>query len=149
MKQKLPKIKTNSKDILLTSSYFSRLKKRYKLKNEKFLTEENDLEDPENEYQKEIEEKKANIENQKYLIKIYESNYQELYDNLKKEYEESVQGPLDTEVKKEDTNNIKIPRINLSYSKKDKNGFERFDKTNYVSQSCMKEFFNFLKFIFF
>ena len=112
----LPKIKTKSKDILLTSSYFSRLKKRYKLKNEKFLTEENDLEDPENEYQRELEEKKANIENQRYLIKIYESNYQEIYDNLKKEYEESMH-PIETEVKKEDINNVKIPRINLSYSK--------------------------------
>ena len=142
MKQKLPKIKTKSQDILLTSSYNSRLKKRYKLKNDKFLTEENELEDPDNEYQKELEEKKVNIENQRYLIKIYESNYQELYDNLKKEYEESMQGPLETEVKKDDINNIKIPRINLSYSKKDKNGFERFDKTNYVNQSCMKEFFN-------
>ena len=141
MKQKLPMIKTKAKDIHLTSSYFSRLKKRYKLKNEKFLTEENDLEDPENEYQRELEEKKANIENQRYLIKIYESNYQEIYDNLKKEYEESMH-PVETEVKKEDINNVKIPRINLSYSKKDKNGFERFDQTNYVSQSCMREFFN-------
>ena len=59
MKQKLPKLKNKSKDIFLTSSYFANLKKKYQLKNEKFLTEEDILEDTQNEYEKELEEKKG------------------------------------------------------------------------------------------
>ena len=139
MKQKLPKLKNKSKDIFITSSYFANLKKKYQLKNEKFLTEEDILEDTQNEYEKELEEKKANIENQKFLIKMYESNYSSVFDSLKKEYEQSTQ-PVETEKEKKELNKIKIPRLNLSY-KKEKNGFQQFNQTNYVSQSCMKEFF--------
>ena len=139
MKQKLPKIKSNSKDIFITSTYFSSLKKKYKMKNEKFLTEQNILEDSENQYEKELEDKKANIDNQRYLIKIYESNYATLFDKIKKEYDESNKVSLETEVGKD---NIKTPRPNYSYEKKEKSGFEQFNQTKYVNQSCMKEFFN-------
>ena len=68
MKQKLPKLKTSAKDIFITSTYFSNLKKKFKEKSGKFLTDQNIFEDTENEYEKELEEKKTNINNQKYLI---------------------------------------------------------------------------------
>ena len=142
MKQKLPKLKTNTKDIFITSTYFSNLKKKFKVKSEKFLTDQDILEDTENEYEKELEEKKANIYNQKYLIKMYESNYSLIFDELKKEYEESSQKPIETEAGKRNLDKIKMPRLNLSYSKDDKVGFEQFGQTNYANQSCMKIFYN-------
>ena len=142
MKQKLPKLETKPKNIFMTSTYFSSLKKKYKIKNEKFLTGQEILEEPENEFEKELEEKKLNIENQKYLIKIYESNYSLLFDELKKEYEEWGQKPLETEPNKRELNKVKMPRLNLSYSKNEKTGFEQFNETKYVNQGCMKEFFN-------
>ena len=139
MKQKLPKIKSRSKDIFITSTYFANLKKRYKLKKDKSSKEQDVFEDLENDFEKELEEKKANIENQKYLIKIYESNYSDIFDQLKKEYDESTAKTFEKGTQK--TEVIKMPRINLSYSKKEKNGFGQFNQTNYISQSCMKEYY--------
>ena len=138
MKKKLPKIKPKPKEIYLTSSYFANLKKKYKMKSEKLLTEQDILEDTKNEYQKELEEKKSNIDNQKFLIKMYENDYSSEFDNLKKEFELSMK-PLETEVEKMESSKMKIPIVNLT--KNEKSGFQQFNQTNYVNQSCMKEFF--------
>ena len=140
MKQKLPKLKTKNKDIFLTSSYFANLKKKYQLKNEKLLTEQEIIEDTKNEYEKELEEKKSNIDNQKFLIKMYESNYSIVFDNLKKEYEQSIK-PMETKIEKTEPNKMKIPIINLSNIRNEKSGFQQFNQTNYVNQSCMKEYY--------
>ena len=79
--------------------------------------------------QKEIEERNNRITNQKFLIKIYDSNYQTLMDRIRKEEE--------------------IPtnfnyNVNLSKSQniKSKGGFNKFNKTIYSEQSCMHDFFN-------
>ena len=139
MKQKLPKLKSRPQELYITSNYFANLKKKYKLKKEKSPTNQDDVEDSENEFINELEVKKTNIENQKYLIKMYENNYSDLFDELKKEYEESNKKPFETDIQK--TEVVKMPRINLSYSKKERNGFGQFNQTNYISQSCMKEFY--------
>ena len=143
MKQKLPAIKKKPKEIFLTSTYFSNLKKKMKLKNEKFLTEQNILEESENEYTKEIENKKVNIENQRYLIKLYDSDYTDLYQIIQKEYDpKESQQPLETEPGTNELNKNKLPSLNLSYNQAEKSGFEQFNQTKYVSQACMREFFN-------
>ena len=138
MKQKLPKIKQRPNDLFITSHYFSRLNKKYKLKKDNFLTEVENEDDILDEYEREYEEKKMNIENQKFLIKIYENKYSSLFDRIKKEYGESLL-PVLTE--SADSAKNKIPRTSLS-TKKEKTGFGKYEKTNYVNQVCMKEFFN-------
>ena len=141
MQRKLPrlKIKQKSSDNFVISNYFSRLKRKYKLKKDKNAAE-NNQDDYQNDYQKENEERKLNIENQKYLIKIYESNYQSLFDRIKKEYDEQK---YQAQTDNLEVGNKKLPKLHISYStKKDKTGFEQFNATKYVNQSCMKEFFN-------
>ena len=144
MKQKLPTIKNQPKEIFLTSTYFLKLKKKIS-KNKNYLTEENTLEEEsENEFEKELEEKKSNIENQRYLIKLYDSDYSELYDRIKNEYDEKIklQQSLETEPDKKDLSRNKLPNLSLSYTEKEKSGFSQFNQTKYVNKSCMKEFFN-------
>ena len=77
------------------------------------------------------------LENQKQLIKLYQSNYTTVFEKLKKGFDDEKQL---TE------SNIKRSKDNFSLShskhKKPKYGFEKFDRTNYVNHSCMKEFYN-------
>ena len=77
------------------------------------------------------------LENQKQLIKLYQSNYTTVFEKLKKGFDDEKQL---TEA------NIKRLKDNFSLShskhKKPKYGFEKFDRTNYVNHSCMKEFYN-------
>ena len=77
------------------------------------------------------------LENQKQLIKLYQSNYTTVFEKLKKGFDDEKQL---TEA------NIKRSKDNFSLShskhKKPKYGFEKFDRTNYVNHSCMKEFYN-------
>jgi hypothetical protein len=63
MKLKLPKINASPvKDAFITSAYFSKLKKLYKIKEEPILTEAKPDSKPEVEfdYEKKLEEKKVN-----------------------------------------------------------------------------------------
>ena len=76
--------------------------------------------------QMEEEDKKSEIDNQKFLIKILNSNYQNTIEKLKKEYS----------IDKSQLNTIIVPK------KKSKYGFDQFNKTSYVNQNCMKEFYN-------
>ena len=76
--------------------------------------------------QMEEEDKKSEIDNQKFLIKILNSNYQNTIEKLKKEYS----------IDKDQLNTIIVPK------KKSKYGFEQFNKTSYVNQNCMKDFYN-------
>ena len=137
MKQKLPKIKPRNQDFFITAHYFSTLNKKFKLKKDNFATEEDIQDDVQSEYERQYEERKINIENQKYLIKIYDSNYSELFDKIKNEYYELKEPSLTDR-----TNKNKLPRVNIGYSEKDKSGFEKFAETNYINQQCMKEFYN-------
>ena len=140
MKQKLPKLKIKPKEIFITNSYFANLKRQYRAKTEQLTNEENSIETAENEFEKGLEEKKANIQNQRYLIRMYDNDYSELFDQIKKEYDEaSKPATIDQEKLKKEI--PKIPRISQSHSKKEKNGFNEFNQTNYISQSCMKEFY--------
>ena len=104
------------------------------------------------------EEDKILIEGQKYLIKIYESNYDTLIDRIKTESprtneinlikpyfkkkdlpsvsidengKETIQKPVDT-----------VPNeIRYNNAFKKKYGFDKFKKTNYIAPSCMRDFY--------
>ena len=142
MKTKLPKIDLNQNNIFLTASHFSKLKKRYQMQTEHLFTERDVLEEAEIEYLKELNEKRNHIENQRYLIKLYDSDYSELFDKIKSECNDSFKNNCGTEANESEMSQVKVPRINLSYTKREKNGFEQFNETKYVNQSCMREFFN-------
>ena len=66
MKQKLPKLKLKLKDFFITNSYFANLIKQLRAKTEKLINEEISIENEENKFEKGLEEKKANIENQRF-----------------------------------------------------------------------------------
>ena len=107
------------------------------------------------------EEDKILIEGQKYLIKLYESNYSSLIDRIKTE------SPRDNDIniiKPVFSRNKMIGRMTILGSEKGKKetnkrtetissdskfnfmkkkyGFDKFKKTNYVSPSCMKDFYD-------
>ena len=85
------------------------------------------------------------LENQKQLIKLYQSNHTKIYEDLKKTYDYLKQ---DTQVesKKKEKSDVKKMLEKYSYSqpktKKPKYGFEQFSHTAYVNKSCMKEFYD-------
>ena len=80
--------------------------------------------DPNELIEMEEEEKKANLENEKSLIKIYESNASSLIQRIKDEYGSNGV-----------PTGIPVP-VDRRY------GFAQFRDTNYVEKSCMKEFFS-------
>ena len=99
------------------------------------------LEDLEKEEQKDPKMHLVKLENQKQLIKLYESNHTTVFDDLKKDFGSENKGKeIKTEI------NIKKMKEKFSFSqpknKKAKYGFEQFNKTSYVNQSSMKEFYN-------
>ena len=84
MKRKLPRIKNRlSREIFLTSTIFANLKKKYKKQEEKFLTEE--PQEPEFDFEKELELKDDQIINQKQLSDLYGTNFASIFDDLQKE----------------------------------------------------------------
>ena len=93
------------------------------IKNNRYNTENNSTNEN-NEIDFEEEDKKENIESEKYLVKIYESNYEKKIEEINYEFG-----------KKKDENAIK------PLSKK-KNGFYQFGNTNYSTETCMKDFYN-------
>ena len=98
------------------------------------------------------ETEQINLNIQKTLMKLYQSNHKTLFDYIKKDKEEN------NEIKsyKHNTNkNNKLyltetdtkkfkEKLSLSLpkEKKIKYGFEQFNRTNYVDKSIMKEFYN-------
>ena len=124
----------------LTMQFSTMLKKMKDKKKEqlKIKTEEEN-----EEYEKRIEEnlnsRQAKLENQKHLIKLYDSNYSSLFDSIKKEYNFE-----ETSKNRDNQNNLEQTRNKFVYSqpKSLKYGFSQFNRTNYSTNSCMKEFFN-------
>ena len=174
----LPKIKKKNVNPPLPlksinfSSPFSTLLKEFKIKNQKkkilsptnnmnthsnyLLTEAYikkktlDLYDDENFLKK--EEDKMLIEGQKYLIKLYESNYSSLLEKIKTENKEkekknkilpSLNIDNDNINNNNDDDNQTSTMSNDSrhLSIKNKFGFNIFKKTNYVTPSCMRDFY--------
>ena len=97
--QPLPQIKSPSRktskntEMPLNTHHFSSLLKKFKLKkiqNPNSPTDPNLVQDDDDKnIEQQLEIKKANIENQKFLVKIYESNYSSIYDKIKQDYDES------------------------------------------------------------
>ena len=130
----------SSKKPLLTMQFSTMLRKMKQKKREQLkikTAEENE------EYEKQVEQnlnsRQAKLENEKHLIKLYESNYSSVFDTIKKEY-----GYEENKFLTSTQNNYKLGKNKFGFSqpKSVKYGFEQFNRTNYVNHSCMKEFFN-------
>ena len=132
MKRKLHKTKKREKnDVFFTTILFSRLNKKYKLKENQQLTEQT----PQIEFdlEKDLEEKEHKIFDQKQLFNLYSSNFKSIFSDLQKDYQESKKSKESPEkknakIKKENKNNII-------------EGFDEFNKTNYSSPKSMLEFY--------
>ena len=135
----LSKVSGDSKKPLLTMQFSTMLRKMKQKKREQLKIKT----DEEEEYEKQVEEnlnsRQAKLENEKHLIKLYESNYSSLFDSIKKEYNNEENKNLATT-----QNNYKVSKNKFGFSqpKTLKYGFEQFNRTSYVNHSCMKEFFN-------
>ena len=97
------------------------------------------FEDLEKQEQKDPNSHLIRLENQKQLIKLYQSNYTTVFENLKKDFDYNSRN-LKTETY------TKKPKDKFSFTqpkqKKPKYGFEQFNKTSYANSSCMKEFYD-------
>ena len=132
MKRKLPRIKHRpSKEVFLTTYTFSNLKKKFKEKKEKLLSEQ--IPEKKFDFEKELEEKDDQISNQKQLSDLYGTNFASVFDDLQKEYKESRKEQLSQE--KEETNK---PKVNIILTNE---GFDEFNSTKYVNKNCMTEFY--------
>ena len=115
------------------------------------------------------EESKLLIKGQKYLIKLYKNDYSSLIDSMKKDIQKSlnklpkinpeksanlpsltIQTEMDTEKKEEKKeepqNEIEYDLENEtltseSFAQKSKYGFNKFKQSNYVTSSCMRDFY--------
>ena len=104
--------------------------------------------------EKEIIPQSENLEDQKILAKLYKNDYTKTFENIRKDYyPERFKKDLNQEPKKvliteTDTKITKemldTPSLTLTLpnKKKPKYGFQQFNRTNYVSKSSMKEFYN-------
>ena len=136
----MSRISQESSKPLLTMQFSTMLKKikAKKKENLKLKTEED-----QEEYEKKVEEKinsrQARLENEKHLIRLYDSNYASIFDAIKKEYNggEEIKS-LETQTNFNKNNN----KFGFSQPKSERYGFAQFNRTGYVNQSCMKEFFN-------
>ena len=132
---------SNNQEQGFLNCHFSNMLRRMKIRAKeqlKLKTEEDN-----EEYEKKVEEalnsRQTKLENEKHLIKLYESNYSNLFDSLKKEYNKlDDMGNALTE----NSASVNKNKFGFSKSKKIKYGFEKFNRTNYVAHSCMKEFYN-------
>ena len=128
----------DSKKAVKTETFSSILKKMKAGKKAKLKIKTNDqFEDLEKQEQNDPKLHLAKLENQKHLIKLYQSNYTTVFENLKRDFD--INHGLKTE------SNIKKVKEKFSFSqpkqKRPKYGFEQFNKTSYVNPSCMKEFY--------
>ena len=129
----------DSKKAVKTETFSSILKKMKAGKKAKLKIKTNDqFEDLEKQEQNDPKLHLAKLENQKHLIKLYQSNYTTVFENLKRDFD--INHGLKTE------SNIKKVKEKFSFSqpkqKRPKYGFEQFNKTSYVNPSCMKEFYD-------
>ena len=129
----------DSKKAVKTETFSSILKKMKAGKKAKLKIKTNDqFEDLEKQEQNDPKLHLAKLENQKHLIKLYQSNYTTVFENLKRDFD--INHSLKTE------SNIKKVKEKFSFSqpkqKRPKYGFEQFNKTSYVNPSCMKEFYD-------
>ena len=129
----------DSKKAVKTETFSSILKKMKAGKKAKLKIKTNDqFEDLEKQEQNDPKLHLAKLENQKQLIKLYQSNYTTVFENLKRDFD--INHGLKTE------SNIKKVKEKFSFSqpkqKRPKYGFEQFNKTSYVNPSCMKEFYD-------
>ena len=85
---------------------------------------------------------KVKLENQKTLAKLYQNNYTQTFEDLKKDFEKAKNKALLTETSNKLTKET-LEKTSFSFpkNKKPKYGFMQFDRTNYVAKSCMKEFY--------
>ena len=136
MKRKLPRIKNRpSREIFLTSTIFANLKKKYKKQEENFLTEE--PQEPEFDFEKELELKDDQIINQKQLSDLYGTNFASILDDLQKENKETSK---DSEIKNKEKEKEEENKIKLKLHTGE--GFDEFNETKYVNNRCMLEFYN-------
>ena len=196
-KLSLPKIVETNKSQSTTkkkhtfTNQFASLHKKYKLKKinlETIESKNNDgkymltepYREPKNKFNDTIrgllqkEENKLLIKGQKYLIKLYKSDYSSLIDSMKKDFQTThnkqskiklaksnnllppltdISPTIDIERKEEpeiDIDNENETLTTDSFPKKTRYGFNKFKQSNYVTSSCMKEFYvkysNFNKF---
>ena len=129
----------DSKKAVKTETFSSILKKMKAGKKAKLKIKTNDqFEDLEKQEQNDPKLHLAKLENQKQLIKLYQSNYTTVFENLKRDFD--INHGLKTE------SNIKKVKEKFSFSqpkqKRPKYGFEQLNKTSYVNPSCMKEFYD-------
>ena len=136
--------KSKSKDSRKSSinEPFSVLLKKMKAGKKAKLTikTEDNLENMEKKEQTDPKFHQIKLENQKQLIKLYQSNYTTVFEDLKKNFENEFN------VLKTESNFNKQIKEKMNFSqpkhKKPKYGFEQFNKTSYVNHSCMKEFYD-------
>ena len=133
MQRKLQKIKKRpSKEVFITSSFFSNLKKQYKLKEDQLLKEQKP--EPKFDVEKELEQRENKISSQKQLSELYANNFTLMFDDLQKDYIESSKVQGDKEKNEENK-----PKVNIINNNE---GFEEFTQTKYVNPNCMLEFYN-------
>ena len=82
------------------------------------------------------EDRQGSIDSEKFLIKIYESNYSSLFEKMRND--EEVKSGLKQILKPQLP---AVPSRQNAFTK-NKYGFNKFHKTNYSTESCMREFFN-------
>ena len=104
------------------------------------------------------EQDKILIEGQKYLVKIYESNFDTLIDRIKTESPKSNEiSIIKNFFKKKDLPSVSVDEngkeivqkpletipneIRYNNTFKKKYGFDKFKKTNYVTPTCMRDFY--------
>ena len=180
----LPRIKINKEchhplKSVDFSSPFSNLLKQFKLRNHmvkikspnmtnsNYLTTEsvpkhyNDLYNNTNSNLDKKEEKKLLIENQRYLIKLYESNFSSLMDKIKNDtiiekkiniskVNKNLPSIKDNEKEKDTDNNIDnvdekqvgtLSNESRHLAVKARYGFNPFKQTTYVTPLCMRDFY--------
>ena len=129
----LPSIYESSKSPLNTDGnvnqrfnthHFASIMRKFQLKKlapiaNKSLSSNRYQTDPNELQEMDEEDKKANIENEKSIIKIYESNASDIIQKIKDEAKNGIPYIFDN-----------------------KYGFGQFKSTNYVEKNCMKGFFN-------
>ena len=133
MKLKLPKIKPRpSKEVFITTSFFSNLKQKYKSQEGQLLTEV--IPEVKFDFEKDIEKKDDKILYQKQLSDLYSTDFSLVYDDMKNSYIESKKAQ-----EKTDKNEVNKQKINKIYNTE---GFEDFFQTKYVNPLSMLEFYN-------
>ena len=137
------KSKSNSRksSIAVTESFSVMLKKLRAGKKKLVIKTEDNFDQAEKQEKIDPKYHQIKLENQKQLIKLYQSNYTTVFEDLKKDFENEVE-MLKTEANSKKPKKDKIISYSQPKLKKPKYGFEQFNKTSYSNYSCMREFYN-------